>query len=105
MDKFQPLNIKVSGRKATREEILTTNFKELAEGIGEIAMPKTGWELFLYAFTRRDALYPGKNVWCYDLGKLVVPNVFIEVDLMLHFVDRYDDTNRVITNIEGRSIL
>lgn len=53
MDKFQPPNIKASGRKAIGGGILTNNFKDLADGIGDIVVPESGWDFFMYSFTRR----------------------------------------------------
>lgn len=55
MDKFQSTDVEASGRKATGEGIITTNFKDLVAGIGDIVVLDPGWELFLYDFTRREA--------------------------------------------------
>ena len=38
------------------------------------------------------------NMWEFDVGKLVVPTVFWDVDLMVSLANRYDPLTRVVRN-------
>ena len=48
---------------------------------------------------------PNDNVWKFDLGKLVVPIVFKDVDLLLELVSRYDEITHKVKDINGRVFL
>lgn len=48
---------------------------------------------------------PFSSAWQNDLGNLVVPNVFMDVDLLKAVVDRYVPVLRVIRGNEGDILL
>lgn len=48
---------------------------------------------------------PFSSAWQNDLGNLVVPNVFMDVDLLKAVVDRYVLVLRVIRGNEGDILL
>ena len=40
-------------------------------------------------------------MWNFDLGKLVVPSVFMDYDLLEAIAINYDQASRVVRNIDG----
>lgn len=65
----------------------------------------TGVELFKLWYGQRNLQSPFLSAWQYDLDKLVVPNVFMDVDLLKVVADRYDPISRVIRGNEGEILL
>ena len=43
-------------------------------------------------------------MWEFDVGKLVVPSVFMDVDLLANLEKRYDPLTRVVSNYIGDRI-
>ena len=41
------------------------------------------------------------NVWEFDVGKLVVPTIFLDVDMLVSLAKRYDPLTRVVSNFSG----
>ena len=41
------------------------------------------------------------NIWDFDVGKLVVPSVFWDMDLLVVLAKRYDPLTRVVSNFAG----
>lgn len=54
---------------------------------------------------QRNLQSPFSSVWQYDLGKLLVPNVFMDIDLLKAIANRYDPISRVISGDEGEIML
>ena len=44
---------------------------------------------------------PHKNVWDFDVGRLVVLGVFLDVDLLMSMTNRHDPLTRVVNNYVG----
>lgn len=68
-------------------------------------MPQSGWELFQYAYKRLDYHRPSNNLWACDLGKLIVPNIFVEVDLIKAVVECDDPDLRIIRRKKGTPLM
>lgn len=60
-----------------------------------------GVEMFKLCYGQRNLQALFSSAWQYDLGKLVVPNVFMDVNLFKVVADRYDHVSRVIRGNEG----
>lgn len=58
--------------------------------IGDVLTTVRGHELFLFHYLRRDEPMPISNPWNTNLGKLVVPNIFVDIDLLKLLVRHYD---------------
>lgn len=82
------------GKRKIGEGILNPHFEDATFGICDIVVPKSGWDLFYYAFKWRAVECPTCNIWACDIGKLVCLNVFVEVDLMLALARCYDPNER-----------
>jgi hypothetical protein len=45
------------------------------------------------------------NNWRYDMGKLIVLNVFLDIDLLRVVVGRYDPVTWVVCDNDGKILL
>lgn len=86
--------------------------KTLGEGlvyncsnIADVRVPLTGLEMFRLWFGQRNFPHPFSNGWMYDMGKLVILNVFPDIDLLRAVATRYDPVTRVIRDNDGRALL
>lgn len=61
----------------------------------------TGMTLFMLGFSQRNAPVPTSNIWQFDLGKLVVPSVFLDADVMIQIAKNYDPITREIRDARG----
>lgn len=50
--------------------------------VGDLYTTIRGYELFLFHYHRREKPKPICNPWQLGVGKLVVPNVFVNIDLL-----------------------
>ena len=64
-----------------------------------------GLHIFKWWYGKVNSGSPNDNVWKFDLGKLVVPTVFKDVDLLLELVSRYDEITHKDKDVNGRDIL
>ena len=64
-----------------------------------------GMKLFRKWFLKRNQGTPHSNVCEFNVGKLVVPRVFVDVDLLMDMAKRYDLVMRVVNNYAGRDFL
>lgn len=88
------------------------NGKTLGEGLvdkafnnAEAKVPMSGVDIFKLWLGQRNLVSAFSSAWQYDLGKLVVLNVFMDVYLLRVVVDRYDPILRVIRGNEGEVFL
>ena len=44
------------------------------------------------------------NVWEFDIGKLVVPGVFFDSDLLTNMAKKYDPITRIVKNHVGDNL-
>lgn len=63
------------------------------------------WTLFGYTYKRGHMPRKISNLWTSNLGKLVVPNVFSNMDLVKALERYYDVDNRVIESRKGSLLL
>lgn len=75
-----------------RKDQLEDRFK----GVGDVWTKVRGYELFLFHFLRKDIEMLICNLWITNLGKLVVPNVFVNIRLMEVLVKKYNSVKRCI---------
>lgn len=85
----------------SEEEGLEDRFEHL----GDIWTEIRGHELFLFSYKRRDAPEPISNLWKKNLGKLVVLNVFVDVELMKALVDCHDPRTKTICDYQGNPLV
>ena len=57
-----------------------------------------GMDLFKRCFSQRKKGPPLSNVWEFDVGKLVIPTIFLDVNLLVSLAKRYDPLTRVVSN-------
>ena len=63
-----------------------------------------GLELFKKLFAKRNLDTPLSNVWEFDIGKLVVPGVFFDSDLLVDLAKKYDHITRFMKNYAGDNL-
>ena len=66
---------------------------------------QTGLVLFKKWFSERKLFAPHANVWNFDLGKLVVPSVFMDYDLLEAISKNYDQAIRVVRRKDGMPLV
>ena len=66
---------------------------------------QSGLILFKKWFSERKLFAPHANVWNFDLGKLVVPSVFMDYDLLEAIAKNYDQAIRVVRRKDGKPLL
>ena len=66
---------------------------------------QTGLNLFKKWFAERKLFAPHANIWNFDLGKLVVPSVFMDYDLLEAVVKNYDQATRVVRRVDGEILI
>jgi hypothetical protein len=66
---------------------------------------QTGLVLFKKWFAERKLFAPHANIWNFDLGKLVVPSVFMDYDLLEAVARNYDQATRVVRRIDGEILI
>ena len=68
-------------------------------------MPTKGLQIFIWWYGHANFGIPNNNVWKFDLGKLVMPMVFKDIDLLLELVSRYDEITHKVNDINGEVFL
>lgn len=66
---------------------------------------QTGLSLFKKWFAERNLFAPHADIWNFDLGKLVVPSVFMDFDLLKAVAKNYDQAVRVVRRVDGVPLL
>ena len=66
---------------------------------------QTRLSLFKKWFLERNLFAPHANIWNFDLGKLVVPSVFMDYDILEAVAKNYDSKIRVVRRIDGESLV
>ena len=64
----------------------------------------SGLELFRKWFLQRNHDTPLNNVWEFDIGKLVIPDVLIDDNFLTMFEKRYDPMLQVVKNHAGDNL-
>ena len=66
---------------------------------------QTTLNLFKKWFAERKLFGPHANIWNFDLGKLVVPSVFMDYDLLEAMEKSYDQATRVVRRTDGEFLI
>lgn len=79
--------------------------KDKYEGVVDAFMPINGLEIFRWWYGQANLGAPSCNVWQHDFGKLVVPIVYRDIDLLGELIERYDPITQQVMDIKGRVFL
>lgn len=72
----------------------------------DIRMPKiTSMCLFSYFYKNCDSVIPVSNPWTSRLAKLIIPEVFLDVDALLMLSQRYDPLSKTIRKEDGSHLV
>lgn len=77
----------------------------LKDKFGEVAdsvLPKSGLEIFCWWYGQANTKAPSCNVWKYDMGKLVCPIIFRDMDLLEELLEGYDPITHQVLDTDGR---
>ena len=66
---------------------------------------KTRLFLFKKWFLKRKLFTPHRNIWIFDLEKLVVPGIFMDSDLLTTIAQNYDLATRIVRRIDGECLI
>lgn len=81
------------------------SLKDKYEGVANFVLPKSGLEIFRWWYGQANVEAPSYNVWRNDLGKLVYPTVFRDLDLFEDLIEGYDPITHQILDVYGRVLL
>lgn len=70
--------------------------------VGYVYTTTRGYELFMFHYHRHEKPEPICNRWKLNLGKLVVPNIYVNVDLLKLLAQNYDSKKRAICDRNGK---
>lgn len=73
--------------------------------IGDVFTTVRGHELFIFHYLHRDETMPISNPWSTNIGKLMVPNVFVNTDLLKFLVRQYDTNKGCILLPDGTALV
>lgn len=71
----------------------------------EVRAPLGGLDMFKLWYGQRNLQHPLCNRWKYDMEKLVVPNVFPDIDLLRVVASRYDPDSWTVRDSDGEVML
>lgn len=84
--------------------LVTEGFYNKENWLRDTERSTSGLELFRKWFTKRKNDTPLSNVWHFDIGKLVIPIIFFDDDLLIMIAKRYDPMLRVVKNYVGENL-
>lgn len=61
--------------------------------------------LFKVGFGMRHSPTPMNSIWELDVGKLVVPGVFMDVDLLTQIAHNYDPLAKSVRDVNGKTLI
>lgn len=64
--------------------------------VGDVYTTIRSYELFMFHYHRHEKPEPICNPWKLSLGKLVVPNVYVDVDILKLLAQHYESKKRAI---------
>lgn len=92
-------------RKAKVNLPIRDQLEDRYREIGDAFTTVRGHKLFLFHYFHRDEPMPISNPWKTGLGKLVAPNVFVNIDLLMLLVKHYDANKRCIMFPDGTNLV
>lgn len=81
--------------------VVAEGFYDRANWVRDVKVSMGGLELFKKWFTKRNLDTPLRNVWNFDIGKLVVLGVFFDSDLLTDLAKKYDHIIGFVKNHAG----
>lgn len=66
---------------------------------------KTWLHLFKKWFLERKLFSRHGNIWNFDLGKLVIPGVFMDADLLMAIAQNYDLATKIVRILDGEFLI
>lgn len=100
LDRFPASSMK-SRRVKSKEDGLEDNQKF----VGDIWTKIRGYYLFIFHWKRRMSPELVSNPWRLNIGRLVVPNVFISLELIKSLTNRYDPKTKIIYNKDNKPLV
>ena len=85
-------------------ELVAEGFYDKANWVRDAQISVGGLDLFKRWFSERNNDSPMNNVWEFDIGKLTVPTVFFDSDLLKDLANRYDPITRWVRSNSGASL-
>ena len=73
--------------------------------VADSALPKPGLEIFWWWYAQDNVEPPACNVWKHDLGKLVYPTVFRDMNFFEELVEAYDLVTHQVFDMDGKVLL
>lgn len=106
LDQLKPsTNDKQQGQRFVSGKFLGEGLTNKAFCLADVSVPMTGLEMFKLWYGQRNLHSPLSSPQQYDLGKLLVSSVFMDVDILNVVANRYDPVSRVIRGNEGEILL
>lgn len=101
MDQFPDFGPKSKRSSQVRSNVVG----DKNEGLGDIRTPMRGFDIVLYHYRKKNMPRPICNPWTYKIGKLAVPNVFVNTNLMTALIKSYDLNTKTIKDAIGKILL
>lgn len=84
--------------------VVGDGFYDRANWVRDAQVSVGGLELFRKWFLECNLDAPLSNVWEFDIGKLVVPGVFFDSDLLSDMAKKYHHITRIVKNHAGDNL-
>lgn len=80
-------------------------FRDLAQGYRDPLIPQLGWNLDWYFYWNRNNKVLTSNSWTLDFAKLIVPNVFIEIEIIKSLSHSYHAPTKIVRLPNGECLV
>lgn len=95
----------LGSRPRPRRSVQASKLLDKHRGLGDVRTPHQGYELFMYHYRKQFRFEPVCNPWRLNLGRLAVPNVFINIELVKALASQYNSKKRTIQSPNGADML
>ena len=85
--------------------LVNKSFYDNINCLKDVETSTSGLEIFRKWFFKRKHDTSLRNVWQFDIGKLIVPSIFFDYNLLIMITKRYDPVLRVVKNYARENIL
>ena len=85
-------------------ELIAEGFYDKENWVRDARMSVGGLELFRKWFSERNIDILMSNVWEFDIGKLTIPTVFFDNELLKDLTHRYDPITKWVKSNSGENI-
>lgn len=69
---------------------------DIAQSCRDALISKSGWDLFLYFYNKRNEKISVSNAWMLDIARLIVPNVFFDVEFIRLLAKNYHSATKTV---------